>query len=229
MSTLLSNRRIVELVQPFFPSFSSVHQTAMLDTLASVEVMGGLPRRTERANVMHWGLREGMRWLCDKVDEPWLRLVEKPEGDGLDYLVLSFDPSRPLGIRWGRYKCREWGPHRVSGVRRNETDRTGTIQEQGVLWGDIEEGTDGLPMVSIAHTIEGDFTEASRPCWWIGRLVLIRERQGGASEFITEVARFAEPLRIIESEIQPSPRVVAREAERSELERLAENLKRRLA
>lgn len=229
MSTLLSNRRIVQLVQPFFPSFSSVHQTAMLDTLASVEVMGGLPRRTERANVMHWGVREGMRRLCDLVDEPWLRLVEKPEGDGLDYIVLGLSPNERLAIRWGRYKFRQWGPLRVVGVRRNDTDRTLTMQEQGMLFGDIEEGTDGLPTVSIAHSIEDDYTEAGRPCWWIDRLVLIREREQGSSEFITEVARFTEPNRVLESTFERSPRVVAREAERSELERLAENLKRRLA
>jgi len=174
-----SNKDVVDHLGPWFQLFSRVAQQAMKDHLAAVEVLG-LPRGTERANDLHRTQRNNFRELCDLAGD-LLELREEPEGQGLDYLVSRLDPEQPLAIRWGRYK--------TDRIRRNRTGRSAAIQEQLTLWAPEDEEADGLPVVSIAHTIRNEFTQGGRPCWQLGELYLVRERKNYA-ETIIEIESF---------------------------------------
>jgi hypothetical protein len=81
-----------------------------------------------------------------------LELREEPEGRGLDYLISRLG-GEPIAIRWGLSKGGR--------IRRNGTERSTEFQSQGVLFPELNSETlaDGLPLVTIAFTIEDGYTE----------------------------------------------------------------------
>lgn len=212
----MTNVEIVDVVSPWYKVFAYVFQTAEADVRAAVVEMG-IPRRTERANLYHLCIREGMRVLAERYDRV-LTLVEEPEGQGLDYVVLHVG-EQEVGIRWSKY----------DGVRinRNATHRTRQIQDQGCFPFYMETNA-GLSSVVIGYLLEDDFTEGGRPCWWTSRLTLLREKSSG-DEFIDEVARFAESVpSTVELESHESPRIVLRDDERRRMIGLADRVFRKV-
>jgi hypothetical protein len=179
-----SGIELAQILEPWFPVFAVVHQAAMRDQLAAVPILG-LPRKTERANDLHRAIRNNFRRMCDLAD-PLLRLEEEPDGSGLDYLVCSMTDT-PFAIRWGRF-------HK-STIHRNDTLRSRSYQEQGGLFGVLPGETTGeMQTITIGHTIEDDFTEAGRPQWWVGKLLLLKERPD-ESEVITTIHVYSRPAR----------------------------------
>jgi|SRR5665213_125886 len=214
MKQQLSNAEIVHLTESWFPLFSKVMSASLRDHLAAVPILG-IPRKTERACDIHRAARENFRRLCDFTD-PLLKLVEEPEGSALDYLICNMSVDSPFAIRWGRYNG--------TTIRRNRTIRTNDVQEQGYLFGAPDAEIDTMPVVTLGHTIEDEYTEAGIPCWWIGRLYLLRERKR-ESEVITEVHVFSKP----EQQVSPSsrsPTVSARENEIEEWRKLANKIRK---
>jgi hypothetical protein len=198
-----SNNDVVHLLEPWFPLFARVGAAAERDFLAGIPILG-LPRKTERANDLHRAWRNNFRRVCDLAD-PLLVLREEPEGQGLDYLLCQMNPEMPIALRWGRFDGER--------IRRNRTERNNQIQEQGLLFGSMEPDSSDLPSITLAHTIEDEYTEAGRSCLWIGRLLLLRET-AGESEVITEVHVYQRPDRSNEPENDvPAPIVSARHDE----------------
>jgi len=211
----MTNVKIFEVFAPWIEVFACVFRTAESDVKAAVALMGN-PRPTERANIFHLCIREGMRVLAEKYD-PLLTLVEEPEGQGLDYVVLQVGEHR-IAIRWGK----------SNGVRinRNSTHRQTEIQQQGCFPFYME--TDAkLPTVTIGYVLEDDFTEAGRPCWWISRLILLRESAVNG-EFIHGIANYTKPDSTAENIDRPSPRIVLRENERRRMVGLADKVVRKI-
>ncbi len=211
----MTNVEIAETVASWYGVFACVFQTAERDAKAAVAMMGN-PRRTERANIFHLCIREGMRALAEKHD-PLLTLVEEPEGQGLDYVVLEVGEQR-IAIRWAKY----------DGVRinRNSTHRQTGIQQQGCFPFYMETDAE-LQTVTIGYVLEDDFTEGGRPCWWMCRLALLRESTVD-SEFIHDVATFTRPDSTTERIEQPSPRIVLRDDERRRMVELADDVVRKI-
>ncbi len=133
-------------------------------------------------------------------------------------LDLQHGPDRPFNVRWGRYNG--------VNIRRNFTCRTREIQEQSRFEFAVgEQLAGGETWVTLGHTIEDEHTEAGKPCIWIGRIMLLRERPD-ESEVITEVHRFEEPSREEHGEGDlPSPFVVARQSEVEEWEQMIRRIR----
>ena len=198
----MTNFEIVDVISPWYEVFACVFRTADSDVRAVVSGIG-VPRRTERANIYHLCIREGMRVLADRYD-PVLTLVEEPEGQGLDYVVLHVGDHQ-IGIRWPKWNGVQ--------INRNDSNRTREIQDQGCFPFYMETHA-GLDTVAVAYVLQDDYTEGGRPCWWTSRLVLLREKSFG-DEFIDEVARFAQPdVSAVELESHDGPRIVVRNGER---------------
>lgn len=213
----LSNFDFTRLLEPWFPLLGRVHAAALRDHLAGIPLLG-MPKKTERANDIHRAVRTNLRRVCD-LAEPLMSLTEEPDGQGLDYLTCRMDQDRPFRIRWGHYKG--------GSIRRNRTERTRQQQEQGYFeFSDkqAEDEAEGTPWVTVGHTIEDDYVEIGAACWWIGRLVLLRERPMEC-EVITEVHCFEPPIREVDraSEVPP-PLVEAREQETREWEQMIQGI-----
>jgi hypothetical protein len=209
-----SNAELVHLLEPWFPLFSRVGAAAERDFLAAVPLLG-IPRKTERANDMHRAWRSNLRRVCD-LAEPSLVLREEPDGKGLDYLLCQMNPEMPFVLRWGRFNGET--------IRRNRTDRSAQVQEQGRLFASMEPDASELPTVTLAHTIEDEYTQAGRSCLWIGRLVLLRERTD-ESEVITEVHIYQKPeFDALAGDGVPTPLVVARQNEKEEWEQIIQHI-----
>lgn len=199
----ITNFEIANGLNPWFPLFGEVVQAGLRDHLAAVPILG-LPRKTERANDLHRAIRENFRRLCD-LSAPMLELREEPDGQGLDYLVSRL--AEPVAVRWGLYKS--------GTIKRNDTLRTKCCQEQGLLplpGVDLDVHEADLPLVSLAYPLADDYTEIGVPCWWINRLLLIREREGD-SEVITTIADFPQPVVSVNDYSTPSAIVQARAEE----------------
>ncbi|MCB9858878.1 MAG: hypothetical protein H6815_12645 [Phycisphaeraceae bacterium] len=189
----IDDREIVCVTEPWYPAFALALEMSMRDVRACLPFSGSL-KKTERANLMHATGRRHFTNLVDAAGMPALTICEEPDGRGLDYMVLSTGEV-PVAIRWARYNG--------DGVRRNSTKRSFDIQSSGhictqprLFGGDDEvdeNGTD-CPMVTLAYTVEDDYTEAGVAQWWIGRIVLIRERLEG-SELIRVVREYERPQR----------------------------------
>jgi hypothetical protein len=206
------------MLEPWFSLLGSVGSATQRDQLAAIPILG-MPRRTERANDFHRAWRKNLSTVC-KFADPLLTMVEEPEGQGLDYLVCKMDPDRPFILRWGRYNGLT--------IRRNGTQRSRTVQEQGVLFAGCEDA-DEMQAATLGFTIENDYTEAGIPCWYYGRLVLLRERRE-VSEFITDVWVYSPPAVNAGGEYEaPAPIVTAREQEVEDWERIVSDIRRRSA
>src|SRR5687767_13468899 len=118
MANQPTNAEIARMARPWYPAVTQVFEMSWRDAMASVPILG-IPRRGERANIVHAALRENFRRLCDDV-EPFLTPVEEPDGKGLDYWVLNM--GTPVAFRVGKYNG--------AGVNRNDTFRQAEIQEQ---------------------------------------------------------------------------------------------------
>ncbi len=210
-----SNFELVQQLEPWFPLFARIGEAALRDQLAAVPILG-LPRKTECANDWHRAWRNNFRRVCD-LAEDFVTLVEEPEGQGLDYLLFRMNPDKPFTMRWGRINGET--------IRRNRTARTREVHEQGTLFGVATESPSAMPNVTLGFTIEDYFTQVGQPCWWFGRLHLLRER-ADVSEFMTEVHVYPAPEQNTESPFGvPPPIVIARENEAQELEQMIENIR----
>ncbi|MGA2582620.1 MAG: hypothetical protein ABSG31_05035 [Tepidisphaeraceae bacterium] len=208
------NAELVHLLEPWFPLFSRVGAAAERDFIAAIPFLG-LPRKTERANDLHRAWRNNFRRVCD-LAEPSFLLREEPEGQGLDYLLCQMNMDLPFVMRWGRFDGET--------IRRNRTERSKQIQEQGRLFATMEPDAAELPTVTLAHTIEDEYTEAGQSCLWIGRLLLLRERPD-ESEVITEVCVYQKPNRDPSVNDLPPPLVHARQNETEEWGQLIQQIK----
>lgn len=195
-----SNEQIADALKPLYPILSDLVQTAMDRVIRGVTHLG-MPRPVERAGDMHRAIRECLRPICDQCPE-WLELTEEPEGKSMDYVSVTEKwTDHPLVLRWGRIKDGK--------ISRNGTRRSVQTRATGYLFGDFDEKRNDLPMVTLTHTIEDDYTEVGVPQWWVGRITLVRERLD-ASEFIAEVASFSQPEKRTQDEYD-APLVRARE------------------
>jgi len=177
-----SNAKLVRLLEPWFPVFAEIGSAALRDFKAAIPLLGP-PRKTERANDLHRAWRNNFRRACDFA-EPLIILREEPDGEGLDYLLCQMNPDIPFVLRWARFDG--------EAVRRNRTQRSKQVQEQGRLFASMERDATELPTVTLGHTIEDEYTEAGRSCLWIGKLVLLRERWK-ESEVIAEAHVYSPP------------------------------------
>lgn len=203
-------------LNPWFPLFGQVVQAGLRDHLSAVPILG-LPRKTERANDLHRAIRENFRRLCDLAGTNLLELREEPDGQGLDYLVSRL--ADPVAIRWGLYKG--------GTIKRNNTQRTRSCQEQGLLelpGVDLDVCEADMPLVSLAYPLADDYTEVGVPCWWINRLLLIREREG-ESEVITTIADFQQPQVGLNTYTTPTAIVQVRAAEIEQWETTVEAIR----
>lgn len=206
------------LVRPLYTIVPEVFSDGITNAMAAIRIMGHA-RKTERANVIHACIRESWRVVCD-VCEPFLELVEEPDGFGLDAVVIDIDGAR-AALRWGRYD-----PN-VGVIRRNKTLRAESSM-QGYLFGDFFD-PQGLPTGTMAFELEDDFHAAGEPQWWMSRIVLRRERID-ATEFIEEVRSYTNPLRIADL---PEPRtveyLVTSTARLAQIEQMAQHLRGEIA
>jgi hypothetical protein len=210
---------IRQLVRPFYEVFGQAFQTAWLDGLAAIAIMRSV-RKGERATVLHSTIRETLRELCDVCD-PFLVMTEEPEGKGLDAIRLTLN-DQVVAIRWGRYD-----------QDRNRINRSGSVrsidmQQQAFLFGDHFDPA-GIPTATLAYQIDNDCVEVGVPQWSLSRVALRRERVD-STEFIEEVTAYGSPVRLADI---PDPRtadyILTRQLRRSELERMGEQLRSRLA
>jgi len=210
-----TNSNLVDFSDPWFPVFSKVCRLAVRDVLAAIPVLGP-PRKTERANDLHRAVRQGFRQVCDMGG--FLQLVEEPEGKGLDYVVSTLNPATPISYRWGRFNGLT--------VRRNPTQRTEHLHEQGTLFSMMDDAADpeSMPMLTIGLGIADDYWEANQPCWWLGRVMLLREGEE-QSEVLAEIDAFEKPADR-EHHVVPAPLVKARDEEIHELEELVGKVRR---
>ncbi len=211
----MTNVEIIDVISPWYEVFGCVFRTAELDARSAIVEMG-IPRRTERANIYHLCIREGMRVLAERYDRV-LSLVEEPEGQGLDYVVLHAG-EQEVGIRWSKYDGVQ--------INRNATNRTREIQNQGCFPFHMETNA-GLTSVVVGYVLQDDYTEGGQPCWWISKLALLREKSFG-EEYIDEVARFTESgATVVDVENHESPRIVLRDDERRRMVELADRVVRK--
>ncbi|OHB51748.1 MAG: hypothetical protein A2Y12_01295 [Planctomycetes bacterium GWF2_42_9] len=178
----MNNKEIAQIVEPFEEGFAEVFHLAWVNVLSTVPHLG-IPTKVERANCMHRALRNIMRPICENFS-PILEFIEEPDGQGKDYIIIDSGESEPLALCWGRYG---------NGViRRSSTIRNQHIQGQGYLF-PVEDGV-GMPQVTatLGYDVADDFTECGKPCWWMQRLVLLRERQI-ESEFIKDIYCYEKP------------------------------------
>lgn len=214
-----SNQFFFETLKPWFPVFTEITQAGFDRHLQAIPVLG-LPRKTERANDIHRAIRDVVRPICTG---DLLELREEPEGQGLDYIVFRAWIDTPFAIRWGRYNG--------GTVHRNGTQRSQTVQQQGLLFGGFDVEKEGLAVVTLAHTIEDDFTLAGAPAWWMGKLLLIRERVD-ESEIITEIASFDRPAQRRQPEEQDDSlarMIRAREDDVARWERMVDRIRENAA
>lgn len=175
----MNNKEIAEIVEPFESGFSELFPRAWNAVLSTVPYLG-IPTKIERANCMHRAIRNYMRPLCEELD-PILQFVEEPDGQGKDYMIVDIGGPRTVALCWGRYGNGE--------IKRCGTLRNQFIQGQGYLFG-MEDGVESAQATAtIGYDVADDYTEEGRPCWWIQRLVLLRERRK-ESEFIKEVCTY---------------------------------------
>ena len=204
------------MLEPWFPLFARVGVATERDVLAAMPLMG-IPRKTERASDFHRCWRNNFRRVCD-LAEGIFTLKEEPEGIVRDYIICEIDPQNPFVLLWARTDGQR--------INRNRTDRNKQIQQQEFFWDLSEPDSSELPAITLAHTIEDEYTEAGRPCLWMGRLLLVRERFG-TSETITEVHVYQKPDRCTQpSNEVPPPLVVAREQEDVEWQRIIRKIRK---
>ena len=215
MASPISNQQAMNDLSPWFDLFGEVFEAAQRDHFAAISLLG-VPRKTERAGELHRACRENFRRVCDTA-APLLELKEEPDGQGLDYLISRL--GQPLAVRLGFYKN--------GAIKRNRTDRTRTCQEQNILFPDcdLDEHVQDMPLLTLGYTISNDYTEVGVPCWFISKLLLLRERTG-ESEVITTIREFSEPKRNAGNYTAPSAIIKARQAELAQWEQMVRRIKK---
>ncbi len=210
-----SSIELAKRLQPWFPLFARVGTAVERDVLAAIPLLG-LPRKTERANDFHRAWRNNLRRVCDLASQ-FFELQEEPDGQGLDCLLCKMDPEMQFLLRWGRYNgnC----------VRRNRTERSKQFQEQGRFWAPAEPDSSELASLTLAHTIEDEFTVVGQSQMWVGRLLLLRERPD-ESEVVTEVHVYSPPDRTSMIGEVPAPIIVERQNETEEWQRIVDLVRR---
>lgn len=211
----MTNSEISQMVEPWDDVLACAFDSAISDA-RDCAVTYGMPRKGERASNVHVYVREGLRCLSDEL-APTLTLVEEPEGQGADFVVLNVG-EKQLALRWSR-----WDGVRVN---RNRTDRNKHIEEQSCFPFHMETGG-GLISATLAYTLADDYTEAGQPCWWLDRVAIIRERSWGI-EIIRDIATFEQPPLEVVTEPYTNPRIVARDDERSRMLALADDVMRKI-
>ncbi|MGN6625885.1 MAG: hypothetical protein ACTHLN_04635 [Tepidisphaeraceae bacterium] len=210
-----SSIEMANWLEPWFPLLARIGTAVERDVLSAIPILG-LPRKTERANDFHRAWRNNFRRVCDLAPQ-FFDLVEEDDGGGLDYLLCKMNPDIPFGMRWGRYNG--------TTIRRNRTQRSGQFYEQGLLFACDEFDSTELPTVTLAHTIEDEYTIVGQSQMWMGRLYLLRERPI-QSELVAEVHVYPEPDRAAETSSVPAPLVIAREDETEEWKRIIRDIRR---
>jgi len=162
-------------------------------------------------------LRKVLRPLCEGIS-PILTFVEEPDGQDKNYIIIESGKSDSLALCWGRYGDGE--------IRRCQTKRNKFIQEQGYLF-PIEDGLVAAQITAtLGYDIADDFTEGGIPCWWMQRLVLLRERYR-ESEFIKEVCFYEKPKKediTIEDYVFEMHKKESRE-----IERIADKIRKKIS
>lgn len=211
----MNNTEIAQIIEPFEEGFSEMFLLAWDGVIRTIPYIG-IPTKIERSNCMHRAIRNIMRPLCETLS-PILEFVEEPDGQGKDYIIIDSGMSKSLALCWGRFGNGE--------IRRSQTIRNQFIQEQGYLFG-IEDGLDSTQVTAtIGYDVADDFTEGGKPCWWIQRLVLLRERYR-ESEFIKDVCVYEKPKKeeiIVEDYVSR-----IREKEYRQIERCADIIRRKI-
>lgn len=210
----MNNTEIAEIIEPFEKGLSKMFRLAWDEVIRTVPQIG-IPTKIERANCMHRAIRNVMRPFCE-ILSPVLEFVEEPDGQGKDYIVLDSGKSKLLALCWGRFGNGE--------IRRSQTIRNQFIQEQGYFpYAQDVEVTQVT--ATIGYDIADDFTEGGKPCWWIQRLVLLRERYR-ESEFIKDVCVYEKPKEkdiIVEEYVSR-----IREKEYRQIEKIADLIRKKI-
>jgi len=210
---LVRNEEIARAVEPWHPVLEQAFRTSWADMMALGQIMGER-RKGERAMDMHACVRNVLQVACDYA-EPFLTLVMEPEGQGLDYCVLDWS-GMAIALRWGHY------PERIGRVRRNSTDRTRLVQEQGTMFAGLDKQRGEMPLASVVYTVEDDYSEAGIEQWWMSRLLLAREWTDD-TELIQEIAAYNKPSREETERAVAEPRIAAK---RRDLDELQERISR---
>jgi len=211
----MENSEIAKVIEPFKPGLSKVFRLAWKGVIRTVPHLG-IPTKIERANCMHRAIRNYMRPFCETLS-PILEFVEEPDGQGKDFVIIDYGKSKPLALCWGRYGNGE--------IKRSQTIRNQFIQNQGYLFA-IEDGLSETQITAtIGYDVADDFTERGKPCWWIQRLVLLRERYR-ESEFIKNVCYYKKPK--LEEIVGEDDDSRLRNKEYRQIERVAELIKKKI-
>lgn len=212
----MDNEGIVAVCEPFYPAFEHMFRRAWLNVEDAVSVLG-IPTKVERANWMHSAIRSELRRFCDLM-EPIVQFLEEPDGQGLDCMLIDAVQEHDLALRWGRYGDGH--------INRNRSHRQLGIQGQGHL--PFAEPTDKETITAtIGYTVEDDYTEGGHPAWWLGRLVLVRERTSG-SEYIHDICVYSKPHNSAEYSVLADRGIAIRRRERLVTEQLAHRLLKKL-
>ena len=212
-----NNSAVLEIQQTLFPLYDGVFSSAWRDVRRAEPILG-LPRKGERAGDMHRAIRSNFQVACECQNIEVLELIEEPEGKALDYLVCTVNPDHPMAVRWGHYKDGEV-------LRRNRTSRQDQARGQGYLFSGLDDEVDGLPQVTLGYVLGDDYTEGGRPCWFLSRLVLLRERYD-KPESIAEIARYKPPSAERRANKAPSVVIRSRETDVQRFTALLEGVKK---
>jgi hypothetical protein len=162
-------------------------------------------------------MRTGFRVAADELD-PYIVLVEEPDGRGLDYLKVDIGAKTPLAVRFSKQnKNRD----RIS---RNQTCRTADILDQGMLFDDDDEE---LPVVTIVVRVSDHYYESGKLCAFLSRIVLVHEYDGGF-DFLDRIARFSKSDPNARAEDVGVPRIGIKD-ERREIQEEITALRKKLA
>lgn len=179
---------IVDALSPFHKCFEGVCSDIERMQLRACAVLG-IPRRSERANDWHRAWRNCFGTWCEETGRLF-EFIEEPDRSSLDYMVCHLLPERPFSIRFGRVNN---GRIKRNGTRRQNGARAHGMLSSEFLIEDIDEPDPGeLRQITLAYSLQDDFTEGGFPAWWMDRLVIGRETFDGFDE-LSEVATFSAP------------------------------------
>lgn len=212
----MNNIEIAQIIEPFQEGFSEMFHLAWFEIIRTVPQLG-IPTKIERANCMHRAIRNVMRPLCESLS-PVLEFVEEPDGQGKDYIIIDSGKSKLLALCWGRFGNGE--------IRRRQTIRNQFIQGQGYFPYAQDVGANQVT-ATIGYDIADDFTEGGKPCWWIQRLVLLKERYR-ESEYIKDLCVYEKPKEEAEVVGEDYDFTQIREKEYRQIEQSADLIRRKI-
>ena len=180
----------------------------MRDVVEAVSILG-IPRKTERASDMHRAMRKQLHAVCDEAEQH-LQMIQEREGLGLDCVLFDF--GEHLAVRWVRY-------HEAGVLNRNDTERQAEFEGQGILFTELVPDEQRLH-ATLGLQLADDYVEAGHPCWWLKRLVLIRETPDHTTQFLEEIKRYAKPTTIIRTPQTEPILISGKEPDRKIIRRL---------